>query len=81
MSSIILSIPSSLPAGKTCPSATAVAPITATNDPNFFADNSASPLRWLRPLICQSIFGKKRVWSVKRAAWPSEDDRPAWPLM
>jgi hypothetical protein len=45
MSSIILSIPSSLPAGKTCPSATAVAPITATNDPNFFADNSACTLQ------------------------------------
>ena len=39
-------IPSpSLPAGKTCPSATAVAPITATNDPNFFADNSACTLQ------------------------------------
>ncbi len=36
---------SSLPNGKTCPSSTATAPITATNDPNFFADNGACTLQ------------------------------------
>ncbi|MBB6142693.1 hypothetical protein HNQ77_000631 [Silvibacterium bohemicum] len=34
-----------LPDGKTCPSSTATSPITATNDPNFFADNSACTLQ------------------------------------
>src|SRR5260370_24495319 len=43
MSTVIPSSP--LPAGKTCPSATASATITATNDPNFFADNSACTLQ------------------------------------
>ncbi|HEY1731244.1 MAG TPA: carboxypeptidase regulatory-like domain-containing protein, partial [Terriglobales bacterium] len=34
-----------LPTGKTCPGATATAPITATNDPNFFADSGACTLQ------------------------------------
>ncbi|MGB8534974.1 MAG: carboxypeptidase regulatory-like domain-containing protein [Acidobacteriaceae bacterium] len=34
-----------LPAGKTCPGAGATAPITATNDSNFFADSSACTLQ------------------------------------
>lgn len=35
----------SLPTGKTCPSSTATSPITAANDPNFFADSGACTLQ------------------------------------
>ena len=35
----------SLPAGKSCPSSTTTSPITATNDPNFFADSGACTLQ------------------------------------